>query len=67
MNVITPDQRRAAAEAGNAPVDLADPETGDSFILTSELLEDREDRIDHEGWASLARKARGRWASENPY
>jgi hypothetical protein len=75
MNVITPDQRRAAAEAGDAPIELADPQTGDSFILVRadvfrrmrELLEDREDHLEHEGWAASARRARGRWAEENPY
>ncbi len=75
MNVITPDQRRAAAEAGNAPVELADPQTGDSFVLARadvfrrmrELLEDREDRLEHEAWATLARRARGGWAADNPY
>jgi hypothetical protein len=75
MNIITPDQRRAAAEAGDAPIELADPQTGDSFILVRadvfrrmrELLEDREDRLEHEGWAASARRARGRWAAENPY
>ena len=33
MTVITPDQRRAAAEAGDAPIELAEPQTGDSFVL----------------------------------
>ena len=75
MTVITPDQRQAAAEAGDAPVELADPQTGDSYVLVradvfrrmSELLEDREDRLEHEAWATLSRRARGRWAAENPY
>lgn len=75
MTVITPEQRRAAAEAGDKPVELADPQTGDSYVLVRadvfrrmrELLEDGEDRLGHEAWAALARKARGRWAAENPY
>lgn len=75
MNVITPDQSRAAAEAGDAPVELADPQTGDSFILVRadifrrmrDLLEDREDRLEHEAWATLGRTARDQWATENPY
>ncbi len=29
MNVITPDQRLAAAGAGDAPIELADPHTGE--------------------------------------
>ena len=33
MNVIIPDQSRAAAEAGDAPIELEDPQTGDSFVL----------------------------------
>ena len=75
MNIITPDQRRAAGEAGESPVELADLQTGDSFILVRadvfrgmrELLEDREDHIEHDAWASLSRRARARWAAENPY
>jgi hypothetical protein len=71
---MTPDQSRAAAEADDAPIELADPRTGDAFILVRadvfrrmpELLEDREDRIEHEGWATLARSARHRWAAETP-
>ncbi len=30
MNVTTPDQRRAATEAGDASAELTDPQTGDS-------------------------------------
>jgi hypothetical protein len=75
MNVITPDQSRAAAEAGDAPIELEDPLTGDAFILVRAdifrrmraVREDREDRLEHEGWAALARRARGRWTAENPY
>ena len=75
MNVITPEQRRAAAEAGDAPVELTDPQTGDSFILVRadvyrqmrERSEDRDDRLEREAWALLARGARDRWAAENPY
>ena len=75
MTGITPEQRRAAAEAGDAPVELSDPQTGDNFVLMradtfrrmSELIQHGEDRRDHEAWSGLARKARGRWASENPY
>ncbi|WP_435020335.1 hypothetical protein TA3x_001774 [Tundrisphaera sp. TA3] len=75
MNVITPDQRRAAAEAGDAPLKLEDPQTGDSFILVradifrrmTDQLEEREDRIEHEAWAAQARRARESWAREDPY
>jgi hypothetical protein len=75
MNVITPDQRRAVSEAGDAPVELADPQSGDSFVLMRadvyrrmrEQLDERDDRLEHEAWTSLARKSRGRWAAENPY
>jgi hypothetical protein len=74
MNEITPEQRRAAAEAGEAPVELEDPQTGDAYVLLradvfrrmSDLLERGEDRRDREAWADLARQARGRWAAENP-
>ena len=75
MIEITPDQRRAAAEAGDAPVELADPPTGDSYVLVraeifrqmKELIKDREDRVEHEAWAALARKSRDRWAAENSF
>lgn len=75
MTAITPEQRRAAEEAGDQPVELADPQTGDSYILVRadvfrrmlELSENGEDRLGHEAWAALARKARGGWAAENPY
>jgi hypothetical protein len=73
---ITSEQRQAVAAAGDAPVELADPQTGESYVLMRaelfhqmrELLDrDREDRQEHEAWAALTRKARGRWAAENPY
>ncbi len=75
MIVITADQRQAAAEAGDSPVELTDPQTGDSFILVRadvfremrERLEDRDDHLEHDAWASLARRARAGWAAENPY
>jgi hypothetical protein len=72
MTAITPEQRQAAAEAGDSPVELADPQTGRSYILLRaevfrELLEWGEDRRQHEAWAGLARQARDEWARENPY
>lgn len=74
MTVITPEQRRAAAEAGDAPIVLADTQTGDSYVLVragvfqhmQELIEASEDRLEHEAWSALARKARERWTAENP-
>lgn len=73
MTVTTPEQQRAVAEAGDAPVELADPRTGESYILVraevfwrmSGLLD--KDRREHEAWSALARKARRQWAAENPY
>ena len=75
MSTITPEQRQALAEAGDSPVVLADPQTGDSYVLLRadafhricERLELGEDRREHEAWAALARKARNPWAAENPY
>lgn len=74
MTAITPDQRQAAAEAGDVPIELVDPQNGDSFVLVRAdvfrrmhaLFEDREDRLEHEAWAALSRKTRDRWAAENP-
>ncbi len=75
MTPITPEQRQAVDEAGESPVELADPQTGAAYVLLradvyqrmQELLEQDEDRREHEAWAKLARKARDEWARENPY
>lgn len=75
MTTITPEQRQAVADAGDAPVELADPQTGAAYVLVRaevyqrmrDLLETGEDRANHEAWAQLARKARDEWARENPY
>ena len=75
MTTITPEQRQAAVEAGDSPVELADPQTGITYVLMradvyrrmQELLEKDEDRREHLAWAKLARKARDQWARENSY
>ena len=75
MTAITPEQRRAVAEAGDSPVELADPQTGAAYVLVRadvyqrmrESLEEGEDRRGHEAWAKLARKGRDQWARENAY
>ena len=75
MNTITAEQRQAAVEAGDSPVELADPQTGISYVLMraelyhkmQELLESAEDHREHHAWAKLARLARDQWARENPY
>jgi hypothetical protein len=75
MTTITPEQRQAVAEAGDSPVELADPQSGTAYVLVradifrrmQERLEEDEDRREHQGWAKLARKARDEWARENPY
>jgi hypothetical protein len=33
MTTITPEQRVAVAEAGDAPVELADPQAGTAYVL----------------------------------
>jgi hypothetical protein len=71
---ITPEQRQAVAQAGDSPVELDDPQTGltyvllraDIFLKLRDLLEDKEDRREHEAWSKLARHAREQWAAENP-
>jgi hypothetical protein len=73
MTTITPEQRQSAVEAGDSPVELADPQTGSSYVLLraevyrrmQELLEADQDRREHQAWARLARKARDQWAREN--
>jgi hypothetical protein len=69
---ITPEQQIAVAEAGDAPVELADPQTGTAYVLLRadvyqrmrDLLEAEEERS---AWSRLARKARDQWARENAY
>ena len=75
MTTITPEQRLALAEAGDSPIELADPQTGDAFVLVRaevfrkmrDLLEEDEDLREKEAWSKLARKARDQWAGENSY
>jgi hypothetical protein len=75
MTTITPEQRQAVADAGDLPVELADPQTGLAYVLMraelyrqlQEQLEDNGDLREHRAWAKLARKARDDWARENPY
>ncbi len=75
MTTITPEQRLALVQAGDAPVVLSDPLSGDAYVLVREedyrkmrdLIEGETDERDHEAWAKVARKAREQWARENPY
>ena len=75
MATITPEQRQAVSEAGDSPVELADPRTGDAFILVRaevyrkmrELIEEEEGRSEQVAWSKITRKARDQWAAENPY
>ncbi len=75
MATITAEQRQAAVEAGDLPVELADPQTGISYVpmranvchKLQELLESDEDHREHQAWARLARRARGQWTLESAY
>jgi hypothetical protein len=75
MTTISPEQRIAVAAAGDAPVELADPQTGTAYVLMRadifqrmhELVEAEEARREQEAWSRLARKARDQWAQENAY
>jgi hypothetical protein len=75
MTTITPEQRVAIAEAGDAPVELADPQTGVAYVLMRAdlyermrvLLEDEEAWREQSAWGGVARKARDQWARENAY
>jgi hypothetical protein len=75
MTILPPEQRQAAVEAGDSPVEVADPQTGTTYVpmradvyrRMRELLEADEDRHEHQAWARLARKARDEWARENSY
>lgn len=73
MTTITPEPRIAVAEAGEAPVELADPRTGTTYVLLRadvyermrSLAEDEESHREQSAWSGLARKARDQWAREN--
>ncbi len=75
MTTISPEQRVAAAEAGDTPIEIADPQTGAAYILLRAdvyermraLVEAEEARQEQEAWSRLARKARDQWARENAY
>jgi hypothetical protein len=75
MTAITPEQRQAAVAAGDLPVELADPQTGITYILIrsdvyqkmKRSMEVEEDDREHQAWSKLARKTRDDWAKENPY
>ena len=66
MTTITREQRQAAVEAGDSPVESADSQTGTNYVLMrsdvyrkmKEILEGDEDRREHEAWAKVERKAR---------
>lgn len=75
MTTISPEQRVAAAEAGDTPIEIADPQTGAAYILLRAdvyermrvLVEAEEARREQEAWSRLARKARDQWARENAF
>jgi hypothetical protein len=75
MISITPEQRLALAEAGDSPVVLTDPLSGDAFVIVREpayrkrreLLKVDAYRRDREAWGKVARVALESWARENPY
>ncbi len=75
MTTMTPEQRAAVAEAGDAPVEVADPQTGTEYVLLRadvyqrmrELLQSDGARHEQEAWSRTARKARDQWARENAY
>lgn len=75
MTTITPEQRVAVAQAGDAPVELADPQTGMAYVLLRadvyqgmrDRMEAEEARREQEAWSRLSRKARDQWARENLY
>lgn len=75
MTTITPEQRLAASQAGDSPVELADPQTGASYVLIraevyqklQDLLSEGEGRREEDAWSTVARKARDQWAHENEF
>lgn len=70
MMKITPEQRDAIEQAGNSPIEVSDPESGNTYVMLrfevyQRLLladEELEDRHVLEGWSQLARKSRDQWA-----
>ena len=74
MTAITPEQPQAVAEAGDLPVELADPQTGTAYVSCVPIFTGRcknnssdEDLREHRAWARLARKTRDDSAQENTY
>ena len=74
MTTITAEQKQAVDEAGDAPIELEDPQTGaanvliraDVFRRLRKLIDDDEDLREQEAWSKVAHKARDEWARENP-
>ena len=61
MDTLTPELRRAVEQAGDSPVRLTDPETLRDYVLVradvyEQLLEDEEDRREHEAFARASKK-----------
>jgi hypothetical protein len=75
MSILTPELRQAIEQAGDAPVEITDPQTNTTYYLVradiynrmQEIMEDDEDRREKDAWAKHGRKARSEWAKENPY
>jgi len=73
MTTITPEQRMAASQAGDSPIELFDPLTGAYVLVRAEvyqkmgdLLAEDEDRREREAWARLASKARDQRLRDEP-
>jgi tetraacyldisaccharide-1-P 4'-kinase len=75
MTTLTHEQKQAVEQAGDEPVELTDPQTHTAYVLVradvfqrmKALLEEEEDRREHEAWGKLAEEARVSWMKENPY
>jgi hypothetical protein len=72
---ITPEQRQAIDQAGEAPVELTDPQTNATDDLVravvyqrmQEIREEGEDRREQDALLAMSRKNRLAWVEANPY
>jgi hypothetical protein len=72
---LTPELQQAIEQAGDSPVEIADPQTNTAYVLVraevyrrmQELLDEEEDRRERDALLARSRKNRLAWVEENPY
>jgi PHD/YefM family antitoxin component YafN of YafNO toxin-antitoxin module len=72
---LSSELRQAIEQAGDAPVEITDPQTNTAYVLVraevyrrmQEILEDEQDRREQDALLARSRKHRLAWLEENPY